>query len=54
MRSSGYRLAAPPESFYVHSATGPLRPGETDRARRWGEALGATVAHFGRIGERAP
>jgi hypothetical protein len=53
MRSFGYRLVAPPESFYVHSATGPLRAGETDRACRWGEALGSAVERSGPIGERA-
>lgn len=33
------------ESFFVAStATGPLLEGEQDRARRWGETLGAKVA----------
>ena len=47
LRGLGYRLIAPAESFYVDSATGPLSPGESDRARRWGEAVGAEVANAG-------
>lgn len=43
LRRRGYRLIAPPASFYIDSASGPLRPGESDRARRWGEMLGASV-----------
>jgi hypothetical protein len=40
----GYRLVAPPESFFVAHAEGPLREGERERARRWGEQLAATGA----------
>lgn len=36
---SGYRLVVPPESFFVLHTEGPLREGEEDRARRWGEEL---------------
>lgn len=39
----GYTLVVPPESFFVDAGTGPLRDGETDRARRWGDLLGAIV-----------
>ncbi|MFH1474515.1 MAG: flavodoxin domain-containing protein [Chloroflexota bacterium] len=45
LREVGFRLVAGPESFLVEGPTGPLFdrlvPGETDRARRWGETLGA-------------
>ena len=36
---SGYRLVAPPESFFVLHTEGPLRDGEVDRARMWGAEL---------------
>jgi flavodoxin len=39
----GYRTAAKPHSFYVSDTPGPLLPGEADRARAWGEALGAEL-----------
>lgn len=35
----GCRLVAAPESFRVAETTGPLRPGEKERARRWGETV---------------
>jgi hypothetical protein len=44
LRRRGYPPAAPPESFFVAAGPGPLLPGELDRARRWGERLGATAA----------
>ena len=31
-----YRMVMPPESFFVLHSGGPLRPGEVERARRWG------------------
>ncbi|SDL40589.1 flavodoxin family protein [Tessaracoccus oleiagri] len=37
--AKGYRLLAKPEGFYVEGKQGPLRRGEVDRARRWGEEL---------------
>ncbi|HEY8472594.1 MAG TPA: flavodoxin [Natronosporangium sp.] len=43
LRRRGLRMVAKPASFYVQGTTGPLCPGETDRARRWGEQLAATV-----------
>ncbi|KAE8763520.1 flavodoxin family protein [Georgenia thermotolerans] len=44
LRHLGARIACPAESFWVHGYTGPLLDGELDRARRWGEVLGARVA----------
>jgi hypothetical protein len=35
----GYRMVMPPESFFVLHTGGPLRPGEQERARRWGLQL---------------
>jgi hypothetical protein len=43
LRRRGYTLVVPPESFYVDTGTGPLLAGEADRARRWGDLLGAIV-----------
>jgi hypothetical protein len=43
LRRLGYRLIAPPESFYVTGTPGPLRDGELDRARQWGERLGVAL-----------
>lgn len=37
----GFRIVAPAESFWVKGAPGPLLAGELERARRWGERLGA-------------
>jgi flavorubredoxin len=39
LRKAGYRKLAPAERFIVAGAYGPLRGGELERARRWGEAL---------------
>ena len=35
LRELGCHLLAPPESFFVGGAEGPLEPGEEDRARAW-------------------
>jgi hypothetical protein len=43
----GYRLVAPPAGFTVEGVAGPLRAGELDRARRWGQLL-AEAAHRSR------
>lgn len=40
LRRRGYELVVPPESFYVSDTEGPLRTGELDRARQWGDRLG--------------
>jgi flavodoxin len=40
-RRRGHSRAARPESFYVEDTKGPLLDGELDRARAWGERLGA-------------
>jgi hypothetical protein len=39
----GLHLVSPPESFFVTSTQGPLKEGEIERARSWGEKLGAKV-----------
>jgi hypothetical protein len=39
LQVKGYQLVAPPEGFIVTGKFGPLRQGELDRARRWGEDL---------------
>lgn len=44
LRRLGFRIAAQPASFYVAGMPGPLVAGERERARRWGEDLGALVA----------
>lgn len=44
LRRRRFRMVAPPESFFVSGTTGPLLPGEVDRARQWGVRLGSTVA----------
>ena len=44
LRQSGYRPVLAAEDFWVVGTPGPLRDGETDRAREWGAALGARVA----------
>ena len=48
LRGLGFGVAAGPESFLVEGPTGPvfdrLVDGEVERARRWGERLGASLA----------
>lgn len=44
LRKEGYgRAVANPESFWVEDVSGPLLPGEGDRARAWGRILAASV-----------
>ncbi len=52
VRKTGYPAAAGPESFYVDDVAGPVSAGELDRARAWGDRLGAETAarHDGRTG----
>jgi hypothetical protein len=38
-RADGYAAAIARESFYVSDVSGPLIPGEVDRARAWGRDL---------------
>ena len=47
LRRSGFRTLARPESFWVTGTFGPLREGELERARRWGEQLAAPAADAG-------
>jgi hypothetical protein len=44
LERAGYRLLAKPEGFLVSGKFGPLREGELERARRWGEELARMVA----------
>jgi flavodoxin len=39
----GYTVVANPESFFVLESEGPLAEGELDRAREWGDLVGAAV-----------
>jgi hypothetical protein len=39
LRQHGYDLVAVPEGFIVDDAYGPIRAGELDRARAWGDLL---------------
>jgi hypothetical protein len=39
----GCRMVVPAESFFVTGTPGPLADGEQQRARRWGEAVAASV-----------
>lgn len=41
----GYVSAQAPESFFVLDVDGPLGVGELDRARCWGDQIGARLAH---------
>jgi hypothetical protein len=43
LRRAGYRLLAEPQTFLVEAVAGPLRPGETERARAWGLTLARTL-----------
>jgi hypothetical protein len=37
--AAGYRPIAKAQKFVVKDKTGPLREGELERARRWGEEV---------------
>lgn len=54
LRGLGFRVVGGPESFLIEGPTGPLFDrlvaGETDRARRWGEALAAELRIQGPAG----
>ena len=39
LKGRGYEQLADPEAFIVTGKFGPLREGEIERARAWGEAL---------------
>jgi hypothetical protein len=43
VRRAGYELMAEPQGFTVHDVSGPLEPGEEERAEKWGRALGRAV-----------
>ncbi|MBS3942576.1 MAG: flavodoxin family protein [Actinobacteria bacterium] len=43
LRNLGLRLQVPPESFLVEGMSGPLLPGEVERARKWAQDLAAEV-----------
>ena len=48
LRRGHVRLVAPPETFWVDGATGPLVDGQVDRARLWGVRLGWIATGPGR------
>ncbi len=39
LERAGYRVVAPPEHFYVKDTSGPVVPGELERAEAWAAAL---------------
>jgi hypothetical protein len=42
----GFSSIADPQHFWVEETLGPLREGQLDRARQWGESLaGLAAAH---------
>lgn len=43
LERAGYRQVAEPEKYVVKGKFGPLKDGELDRARRWGEELARGV-----------
>jgi hypothetical protein len=43
LRKLGATLVTGPQSFRVTGTSGPLAPGELDRARRWGEQLATVI-----------
>ena len=43
LQAAGYPPIAPQHKFIVTGAYGPLRPGEEERARQWGEELGRAL-----------
>ena len=43
LRQQGWSRAATPVSFVVTGTEGPLRSGEVEQARSWGDALGRAV-----------
>jgi hypothetical protein len=47
LRRLGFRILTPAHCFYVADTEGPLIDGERERARRWGDRLGAEFAVTG-------
>lgn len=43
LRRAGFRVIAPPTSFWVEQTSGPLTTGEVDRAVAWGTELVETL-----------
>lgn len=39
LERAGYRVLGKPQGFIVKGKPGPLRDGELERAREWGEEL---------------
>jgi menaquinone-dependent protoporphyrinogen IX oxidase len=48
LRGLGYRLAVAPADFHVTAMTGPLAPGERERATAWATKLAATESELSR------
>ena len=47
LHSRGFRSVVRPETFWVSGTFGPLREGEVERARRWGEQLASAATGAG-------
>jgi len=43
LRQQGFRAVDPATTFWVDGMEGPLLEGELDRARTWGQDLGAEI-----------
>lgn len=43
LEARGYRRVAGPEGFIVRGSHGPLKKGEAERARAWGEVLARAI-----------
>jgi flavodoxin len=48
LRRLGCRMVMPAESFFVTGTPGPLADGEQQRARRWGQAVAASIGALSR------
>lgn len=47
LTAKGFRLVEPPEQFDVAGIEGPLKGGEVDRARAWGQAIAGEMTGGG-------
>jgi hypothetical protein len=47
LAAAGFATIVPAGKFVVRGRYGPLRDGELERARRWGEDLASRVPHAG-------
>jgi hypothetical protein len=54
LRKLGFHIAGDAQHFHVTDVSGPLVPGELDRARAWGARLGAEIASRRAVDEHDP